>query len=157
MGLEHDIIVLGRVSLFRDLNRDQLRLLAFGAEHLSLEQGQDLYQEDDPADCAFIVLDGEIELFRMRGGERVPAGRSGKGTMLGELALITDAHRPTGATARLDSRLMRLHQKLFRRLLEEYPDIAVRVQRVIVRHLEELLEGVARLEPAFRDSDDAKG
>lgn len=155
MGLEHDIIVLGRVGLFRDLNRDQLRLLAFGAEHLNLPAGFELYPEDEPADCAFIIIDGEIELFHLRNGERIPAGRSGKGSMLGELALITTAHRPTSASARVDSRVMRLDQKLFRRLLEEYPDTAVRLQRVITSNLRDLLEGVTRLESAFRDTNEA--
>ena len=72
--------------------------------------------------------------------------------MLGELALITTTRRPTCAVASSDCRVMRLNQKLFRRLLEEYPDTAVRLQRVITQHLRELLEGVTRLELAFRDS-----
>ena len=44
--------------------------------------------------------------------------------MLGELALIADTHRLTGADAEIDTDVLRLNRKLFRRILEEYPELA---------------------------------
>ena len=151
MGLEQDMSILGRVALFRDLTRDQLRLLAFGAERLRLPAGRNLYYEDAPADCAFIVVEGEIELFHMRDGKRVELGKVAKGSLLGELALIAPGRRPTGATALVDSELLRVDQKLFRRLLEEYPETAQRLHRMIMAGLKAFLDRIAQLQNAFRD------
>lgn len=151
MGLEQDMVILGRVALFRDLTRDQLRLLAFGAEHLRLPAGRNLYYEDAPADCAFIVVEGEIELFRMREGKRIDLGKVGKGSLLGELALIAPGRRPTGATALVEADLLRVDQKLFRRLLEEYPETAHRLHRVISAGLKAFLDRITTLQNAFRE------
>ena len=151
MGLETDIAILSRIGLFRDLNRDQLRLLAFGAEHLKLPANISLFEPDDPADCAYVVISGEIELFRSRGSERIEIGRVGKGSLLGELALITPGQRQTGAAARVDTELMRLDQKLFHRLLEEYPETALRLHRIITANLKNFLDRISELGNVFKD------
>jgi CRP-like cAMP-binding protein len=151
MGLEHDISILGRVGLFRDLNRDQLRLLAFGAEHVKVPAGRNLFHEDSPADCAFVVIEGEIELFRIRNGKRTDLGRIAKGSLLGELALICEGRRPTSAGALVDSELLRLDQKLFHRLLEEYPETALRLHRILTANLKILLDRIAELGRSFSE------
>src|SRR5690606_31848543 len=125
MGLERDISIIGRVTLFRDLNRDQLRLLAFGAEHVDLAAEEQLFAENTKADSAFIVATGELELFLERGDERIIVGKVGAGQLVGELALIIPGKRTTSAAAVRQTELIRLDRKQFRRLLEEYPETAL--------------------------------
>src|SRR5690606_5794107 len=102
----------------------QLRLLAFGAETTSLAQGRKLYREDDEADSAYVVVAGDIGLYREAEGERVDIGVVGPGSMLGELALIADTRRLTSADAATDAEVLRLNRRMFRRILEEYPETA---------------------------------
>jgi len=151
MGLERDIAVIGRVALFRDLNRDQLRLLAFGAEHQELAAGTELFAENAPADSAYVVVRGEIELFRQRGEDRITIGKVGQGELLGELALIVPGQRSTAAAAIVDSELLRLDQKLFRRLLVEYPETALALHAAIATNLKKLLDRITALGAAFQD------
>lgn len=151
MGLESDIHVLGRVELFSNLNNDQLRLLAFGAESVRLRAGRDVYREKAPADCAFIIVSGTVNLWQDQNGRRETVATVGEGALLGELALITSGKRLTGAVAESDCELLRLNRKLFRRMLEEYPETAVRLHARITENLNGMLEQIKRLGHAFEE------
>lgn len=151
MGLESDIQVLGRVELFSNLNNDQLRLLAFGAESVRLRAGRDVYREKAPADCAFVVVAGSVALWQEQNGRRETVATASEGALLGELALITSGNRITGAVAETDCELLRLNRKLFRRMLEEYPETAVRLHARISENLNSMLQKISRLGHAFED------
>jgi CRP-like cAMP-binding protein len=69
--------------------------------------------------------------------------------MLGELALIADTTRLTSAKAEIDTDFLRLSRKLFRRILEEYPDLAFMLHRRIVDELQAMVSRIEQLAPRF--------
>ena len=95
MALDDDIRILSGVGLFEGFTREQLRLMAFGAEPMQLKAGRKLYLEDDQADSAYIVVSGGVSLYRENEGVREAIGTVGPGSILGELArgLLPQAHR----------------------------------------------------------------
>jgi CRP-like cAMP-binding protein len=151
MALDDDIRILVGVRLFEGFTAEQLRLLAFGAERLALPAGRRLFRQDDVADCAYVVTEGRIGLFYEDGPHRIEVSSVGPGTLVGELALIADTRRLTGGEAGDDSELLRIDRRVFRRILEEYPESALALHRRIsadFRKLVGLLEAAAaRLEP----------
>ncbi|MGI6856093.1 cyclic nucleotide-binding domain-containing protein [Mesorhizobium sp. 1B3] len=150
MALDDDVRILSGVGLFDGLTQEQLRLLAFGAENMRIPAGRILYREGDQADSAFIVVSGRIELFReIEGGERISVGTAGPDTILGELALIADSNRLTDAVVADDSELLRLSRSLFRRILEEFPEVAVTLYERIAAELQRLVSDIERLGPKF--------
>ena len=106
MALDDHIRILSGVRLFTGFTQDQLRLLAFGAEAMTLPAGKKLYREDDDADSAYIVVRGKIRLFRENEGEQVDVGMAEPGSTLGEMALIADARRLTSAEAAIDTEVL---------------------------------------------------
>src|SRR5688572_2199856 len=106
MALDDHIRILSGVRLFTGFTQDQLRLLAFGAEAMTLPAGRKLYLEDDDADSAYIVVRGKIRLFRENEGEPVDVGMAEPGSTLGEMALIADARRLTSAEAAVDTEVL---------------------------------------------------
>ena len=142
MALDDDIRVLSGVGLFEGFTHEQLRLMAFGAETISLGAGQKLYAEGAPADCAFVVAEGEVEIYRQRGEERQTLSVRGPGTILGELALIAESERLTSANARTDVKVIRLNRSMFHRILEEFPETAVGLQRRISANLQNMLKSI---------------
>ena len=154
MSLENDIRILGKVELFSNLSNDQLRLLAFGAETVRLKVGRDLYRQGAPADCAFVVVAGTIALWRDDTGRRETVMNVGEGALLGELALISSNKRPTGAAAETDCELLRLNRKLFRRMLEEYPETAMRLHERISEKLQTMITEIGLLGDVFDESRD---
>jgi CRP-like cAMP-binding protein len=129
MTIEDDIAFLERVPILRRLGAGALRIIAIGAEAYSVQAGQVLFTAGDAADCAYIVQQGSFALKpeRARDSEVVAE----PGTLLGETALITETTRPATATAREDSTVMRISRTMFVKMLESYPDAALRMRELI--------------------------
>lgn len=150
MALSDDIDLLSALPLFAGLDNDQLRLIAFGAEHRQVAAGQALFREKAPAECAYVVARGEIELYLIgRDGKPHLEARVGPGVMLSELALVTMVERKYTAVAVADVDVIRITRALFHRLLEEYPQMARQVESRIKQSLAALIEGTEALAPRF--------
>src|SRR5690606_16121572 len=119
MTLDEDMRILSGVELFRGFSRGQLRLMAFGAETISLAAGRKLYVEGAPADCAFVVARGEVALYRTVAGAQHIISVERRGSILGQFALIADGERLTGALAQSDVQVIRLGRSMFLKVLEE--------------------------------------
>lgn len=129
MALKDDISLFKQLSIFEGLSEEHLRLLAFGAERRRLEKGHVLFRQGAAADSAFVVTKGRLKLtLHSPAGERL-FGETGPGTILTEIAMIADAERHFTATATEESEVIRISRMLFRRMLEEYPEVAVATDR----------------------------
>ena len=62
MLLKDEVELLSRVSLFQGMQPSQLKLLAFTSKRLTFEQGDMLFQQNDPGDAAYVVLSGKAEV-----------------------------------------------------------------------------------------------
>lgn len=149
MALDDDIRILSGVNLFSGFTQEQLRLLAFGTETMRLSAGRELYREGAAADCGFVVAGGTVGLYRNRDGERIKVGTAEPGALLGEFALIAEARRLTGAMAETDIEVIRLNRTLFRRILQEYPELAAQLHRRIADDLQQMIARIERLAPRF--------
>ncbi|GGA60895.1 cyclic nucleotide-binding protein [Nitratireductor aestuarii] len=145
MTLDEDMRILSGVELFRGFSREQLRLMAFGAETISLAAGRKLYVEGAPADCAFVVARGEVALYRTVAGSQHIISVERRGSILGQFALIADGERLTGALAQSDVQVIRLGRSMFLKVLEEYPDLAVKLHSRITADLEAMLNRMAKV------------
>lgn len=153
MALDDDIRILGSVSLFETLLPEQLRLLAFGAERLVLRAGRELFREGQSADCAYIVVSGSISLFRETEEGRITIRSVGSGAMLGEMALIAQTSRLTGAAAEAETEVIRISRSIFRRILEEYPEVAASLHAHISKNLIDLISQIEKIGPRFKAPD----
>lgn len=150
MALHDDIQLLSRVPLFEDMNEDQLRLIAFGAERRHISVNQTLFRERSPAECAYIVAGGTFELSTIgRAGKPQNEATVGAGTLLSELALVTLVERKYTAVALVDSEVLRVTRALFQRLMEEYPAVALAIQERIRDNINRLADEAAAIEHHF--------
>lgn len=145
MALDDDIRLLSGVALFESLAEEHLRLLAFGAEKMSLRVGETLYIEGEPALCAYIVMSGRIEIYRERGEGHFKLTDAGPGAVLGELAMIAPTRRLSSAMAAVESRVMAIDRKSFRRILEEYPDLPEMIRRRLALEFQAMVERLEQL------------
>lgn len=150
MALNDDIELLSTVALFSGVSEDKLRLIAFGAERRRLQPGQVLFKEGAPADCAFVVAGGRVELSRKgRDGQPLTLGFAERGALLGELAMITAVKRSMTATTPDNAEVIRINRPLFRRMLEEYPDIAGIIKQRIEANLAALSGDLGKIADRF--------
>lgn len=140
LGLEQDIELLRGLELFEGFGIEQLRLLAFGAHRRELYPGDVLYRENEVADVGFIVISGQIDLVREADSDVIVLESFGPGSLIGELALITETRRNANAVAVERCELLRITRTLFRRVLEEFPDLAEGLHRKMAANINELIE-----------------
>ncbi|MGF0539825.1 cyclic nucleotide-binding domain-containing protein [Agrobacterium sp. ES01] len=150
MALNDDIEFLSGVALFGALDKEQLRLIAFGAEHQNVSQGDTLFQQGDAADSAYVITKGNIELsIETRNGTRQVEVVAGPGAILSELALMTTTERKYLAVALNDAEVICISRSLFHRLVKEYPDMAEAVQSRIRDTIAQLADKMAGLQNRF--------
>jgi CRP-like cAMP-binding protein len=129
MTIEDDIAFLERVPALRLLGRDALRILAIGSESRYIHEGMSLFGEGEDADGAFVVQEGSFDLVSERSA--VAPSVAGPGTLIGELALLTETRRPVAAIAREPATVVRITRQLFLKMLEGYPDAARRMRDAV--------------------------
>jgi CRP-like cAMP-binding protein len=130
MAIEDDIAFFERVPTLGLLGRAALRILAIGAESRYVHSGEVLFNAGDAADSGYVVQEGSFSLasHQSEGGKNITVG---SGTLLGELALLTETTRPMTATAVEPSTVMRIPRSLFLKMLEGYPDAARRLRDIL--------------------------
>lgn len=146
MALDQDIALIGGVALFRSLDRDALRLIAFSAKRRSLKEGELLFRRGAPTTGGAIVTRGMIALSPA-GADGAPY-LAGPGTLIGELALMIETRHPASALARQSSEALLVSRSLFRRVITEYPDSAASIRAALAARMEAQaagLEGVRAL------------
>jgi len=138
VSLDSDIKVLERVKLFEGFEPEHLRLLAFGADSQVFEEGQILYSSGDASDGGYVVVEGRVDL--VSGTSDNVVKQYGPGSLLGELALITETEYSATAEAQRRSQVLKVSRALFRRILKEYPHLAEMLQQRIGESITEFMQ-----------------
>jgi CRP-like cAMP-binding protein len=150
MSLDDDIAFLEQVPTLALLGKAALRIIAIGAETRNVPSGAVLFYTGDLADGGYLVQQGSFLLEPDRPGKDKSV-EVGPGTLIGELALLTNTVRTATATAQEPSTVIRIPRSLFLKMLEGYPDAAKALRDVLSQRLDNLgrdLEAVqAKLEP----------
>jgi len=131
VDIQRETEALSKVPLFSKLEQSKLKLLAFTSELQTFEDGEVVFNEGEAADCAFVVLDGEADIFAKTSTDsgEVVVGTLQSNQLLGELGVLTTS--PRSATIRAKGRLMmlRIDCDMFLKLLAENPSVALDVMR----------------------------
>jgi CRP/FNR family cyclic AMP-dependent transcriptional regulator len=100
-------------------------------ESKSFAPGQVVFESGAPAECMYVVAEGEVEIAFDNGRVEV-VGQEG---ILGEMALIDHQPRSATARARTACRLVEIPEKRFLYLVHETPHFALEVMRVLAGRL----------------------
>jgi predicted acylesterase/phospholipase RssA/CRP-like cAMP-binding protein len=92
-------------------------------ELVHLAEGRALYEQGDPGDSVYILLQGHlgVRLQKADGSEMVIGEESEPGMSVGEIALLTGQPRLVTVFAMTEAELVRLPKEGFDRLADEYP------------------------------------
>ena len=143
MSIEEDVAFLMRVPTLSLLGRDALRIIAIGAESRYVHEGVALFNEGEAADGAYVVQEGAFELTSSNSAIR--SASVGPGALIGEFALLTETQRTSTATAIEPSTVVRIPRSLFLKMLEGYPDAAVRLRDAMSRRTNETAREFAKV------------
>ena len=125
--------LLGTVSIFSGLDDALRKRIASRTSVVELEGGDWLFRQGDEAEALFVVLSGRCEIVDRAGALLAVVGR---GAVIGELALLTDAPRAASIRALRDTQLLELPRDEFDRLLHDEPAFAVGLTRELARQVQ---------------------
>jgi NTE family protein len=110
---------------------DELRnAVAERATITTLPAGEWLFHQGDVGDVMFLVLSGRVEVV-IEGARDEVVRVLGRGGVVGELAILTEAPRSAGVRARRDAELLALDRVRFVELLTEEARFAMSLTREI--------------------------
>ena len=93
LGVMDRVIALQRVTMFSDLDPEDLELLARSTSELTLEPGEKIYSEGTEGSEALMIVDGSAIVSVTRDGVTRVVNRYGPGESVGELALLRSGVR----------------------------------------------------------------
>ncbi|HRY04261.1 MAG: cyclic nucleotide-binding domain-containing protein [Hyphomicrobiales bacterium] len=138
MALDDDIRLFEQVPVFRLLEPDALRLLAFSAETKLLRAGDVLCAAPARLEGGYLVLKGSLAIFDTRDALGEPSKVVYSPGLVGELAMIADTEAAGSIISREPTTLLRVSRAVFHRILSEYPRSADAVRRMVSERLSSL-------------------
>jgi aspartate ammonia-lyase len=119
---------LKKIELFKDLTEPERELLAASFELKTYEKNSMLFVESNPRKNLFLIIDGEVELFKKTPfGEERRLSFFGKYDFMGEGALLDDSPHSTSARATLNTSALLLSRDSLSKLLLEQSTAALKV------------------------------
>jgi CRP/FNR family transcriptional regulator, cyclic AMP receptor protein len=136
MSLKQEFELLRRVPIFAEIEPSKLKLLAFMSERVAFDPGKPLMRQGDPADAAYLIIDGEAEVMVETPVGPVTVATVGANEIVGEMGILCNA--PRNATVCAKNRLitLRISKDPFMRMVREFPSMAVFIMQELAQRLE---------------------
>lgn len=125
------VLILKSVSLFSTTPDNVLADVADLLEEVDLAENAPAFKKGDPGDSLYVILDGRV---RVHDGDRL-LNTLGERDVFGEMALLDPEPRSATVTAMEPTRLFRLDQAPFYELMEDRPEIAAGIIRILTARL----------------------
>ena len=112
----------------------------------TLEKGNLLFQQGEPADAFFVILDGWVKLFRVTPeGTETVVSVFRRGETFAEAAIFLGGRYPVSAEAVTASRLVAINGEVLRRRIIERPQLALSMLASASYHLKALVEQIEQI------------
>jgi hypothetical protein len=147
--------VLSKVSLFSEMKKSDLEMIAKLAQNELFQAGDTIIREGDrDGRLFFVIVSGEVAVIKGLGKKNERHVRNlGPLTYFGEMALIDDLVRSASIVAREQTEVLILDQWTFRQEIERYPAVAFELLRTIVDAIDGLLPICAHCKKIREDDD----
>jgi CRP-like cAMP-binding protein len=134
-----DLEILRRIPLFRNLDADTLRLLASSAHLRRCVAGEEIVQQDLPANAVYVIVKGRASVsVAARDGRVLILRDIGEDEIIGEVSLLDGGLPSATVTALTSLELVVVDRQSFMNLLQERPRIAVALLPVLASRLRRL-------------------
>jgi CRP/FNR family transcriptional regulator, cyclic AMP receptor protein len=135
--------LLAKVEVFGALPEEEILWLARRVPEMRLERGQILYGPTQESRIIFVVLEGRVRLYKMLGGAELTLEIVEAGNLFGDVATLARRQRGAYAEALDPSRVASLNNSLLYHLVQENPEVGLRLAERLARRLYESREWIA--------------
>lgn len=135
MDVFQEAELLRRVPFFGGLDSAKLKLLAFTSRAVNFAPGEELMRKGESTDCAYVILEGEVEIVSETSAGEFVVAVEGRNSLLGEMGVIQNALRSLTVRAKTAVRALRISSEVFLELITENPKCALDVMRQLSARL----------------------
>lgn len=130
--------ILAASPVFRELAPELLAGIRARAREHAYKPGDLLIRQGDPGDALFVILEGKaVAVAHEEGGAAHTLGWFQRGSVVGEMALVTREPRSADVVADSAIRALVLPADDFHQLAERHPELAVLLTNVVADRLGE--------------------
>lgn len=138
--------IIRSTPLFGALPQDVAQSLIGTQTVREYEKGALLFQQGEPANSFYVVIDGWVKLYRITpDGSEAVVGVFRRGETFAEAAMFLGGRYPVSAEVVTASRLLRIDGDLLRRRIREQPDLALSMLASASYHLKALVEQIEQI------------
>lgn len=134
MARDQKLDLLRTVPLFAGLDDADIRRLGELVDEVDLPAGRVLMTQGEHGSEMVIVIDGMASVVR----DGQPLDDCGPGSILGEISLLDGGPRTATVTLSEPSRLLILGRRAFHSLMDEFPEVRMRVLETVAQRLRTL-------------------
>jgi len=117
---------------FKTLTNEEIEQFLNFCEFRAGLKGEHLWEEGDTDNYAVFILSGKLGIKKKTEFDKyMIVGTFAKGTVAGELCLLTDRNRSVTAVILEDIEILRLMSEDFEKLISEYPMLGLKLLRHI--------------------------
>ncbi len=120
------------IPLFEGLSLRQSRIFALMSDLQTVPAGTRVITEGEKGGDIYVIIDGELDVWVERDGERVELNTMSRGMTIGEVGHFAD-RRTANIDAISDARLLRFNDADLERMVRRYPRVAAIVFRNLNR------------------------
>ena len=132
--------LLKRVPLFSSLSEQEFAFLTSHLVQRKYSAGELIFSEGDPCAGLFVVRAGNVRIFKSSaGGREQVLSIDGPGSSIAELPVFDGGNYPASAQAVNDCTLFFFSRQDFQSLCLQYPQVALKVLKVIGGRLRKLV------------------
>jgi len=129
------VLLLKQSDIFREIDTDDLKLVADKLEEEDFSAGSRVFDKDDFGDEMYVVLDGKIGIMIDNANDGEYIATLTTGMCFGEMNLLDDQPRSAAAVVIEDARLLKLGKHKLRGLILSYPELALGMLKALSLNL----------------------
>ena len=127
---------LAKAGIFQGVDADAVAALIKEMETLTFSRGTTIFDEGEPGDRLYIIVDGKVKLAR-----HAPDGREnllsvmGPSDMFGELSIFDPGPRTSSAVCVTEVTAATMDSQMLKQWITDHPEISQQLLRVLARRL----------------------
>lgn len=142
----HDWQIVRSTPLFGTMPQETAQLLIGNQSVRAYEKGTVLFQQGQPADSFYVILDGWVKLFRITPeGDETVVGVFRRGESFAEAAMFIGGRYPVGAEVVTPARLLRVDGDVLVHRILDQPKLALSMLASASYHLKALVEQIEQI------------
>jgi hypothetical protein len=135
------VIILKTAGIFAETPDEVLAEIAAIADESEASAGQTIFEKGDPGNSLYVIVSGKV---RVHDQERF-FNFLGEREIFGEMAVLDPEPRSASVTSVEDTYLLRVDQQALFEVMDDRPEVARGIIRVLSRHLRNRMKDLAEL------------